>query len=323
MALCSDLLVVEDKAEIGYPPARVWGVSTTALGAPDRRRAQSLSSPATRSGRAAIELGARDRLGSAEELDAVFNRCSSASRGSRSTSSSCTSCSSTRRSTRRASRRPRSSGTFFDGIGRYTAEGHEFVRKAATDGFREAVRERDEPYGDYGLGGATGGDGEAEWGPCHKLADAVRARDRPQARRRRPHRLRRRRQRPVAGSHSKYVERHFVTASPRGDTLGFVADVERICSENEVDVVVPAFEEAFYLATQAERLANVTRCSRRSSRRSRASMTSRPSRHCASSSACRCRRRSSRRRPTSCGRRPRRSRATSAARRSPAAASSC
>ena len=61
------------------------------------------------------------------------------------------------------------------------------------------------------------------------------------------------------GSHSKYVERHFVTASPRGDTLGFVADVERICSENDVDVVVPAFEEAFYLATQAERLAQVTK----------------------------------------------------------------
>src|SRR5213595_604309 len=31
MALCSDLLVVEDEAKIGYPPARVWGVPTTAL----------------------------------------------------------------------------------------------------------------------------------------------------------------------------------------------------------------------------------------------------------------------------------------------------
>src|SRR6185369_1003558 len=31
MALCSDLLVVEDRAKIGYPPARVWGVPTTAL----------------------------------------------------------------------------------------------------------------------------------------------------------------------------------------------------------------------------------------------------------------------------------------------------
>ena len=31
MALCSDLIVAEDTAKIGYPPARVWGVPTTAL----------------------------------------------------------------------------------------------------------------------------------------------------------------------------------------------------------------------------------------------------------------------------------------------------
>src|SRR5246127_2456289 len=31
MALCSDLLVIEDSAKIGYPPARVWGVPTTAV----------------------------------------------------------------------------------------------------------------------------------------------------------------------------------------------------------------------------------------------------------------------------------------------------
>src|SRR5690348_13092369 len=31
MALCSDLLVIEDAARIGYPPARVWGVPTTAM----------------------------------------------------------------------------------------------------------------------------------------------------------------------------------------------------------------------------------------------------------------------------------------------------
>src|SRR6476620_559370 len=31
MALCADLLVIEDEAKIGYPPARVWGVPTTAL----------------------------------------------------------------------------------------------------------------------------------------------------------------------------------------------------------------------------------------------------------------------------------------------------
>ena len=44
-------------------------------------------------------------------------------------------------------------GTFFDGIARHTEEGHAFVRRAAESGFREAVRERDEPFGDHGLEG--------------------------------------------------------------------------------------------------------------------------------------------------------------------------
>jgi enoyl-CoA hydratase len=44
-------------------------------------------------------------------------------------------------------------GTFFDGVARHTEEGHEFVRRAAEGGFKQAVRERDEPFGDHGLGG--------------------------------------------------------------------------------------------------------------------------------------------------------------------------
>ncbi|MGH2925894.1 MAG: crotonase/enoyl-CoA hydratase family protein, partial [Solirubrobacterales bacterium] len=41
-------------------------------------------------------------------------------------------------------------GTFFDGIARHTPEGHEFARRAAEAGWRDAVRERDEPFGDAG-----------------------------------------------------------------------------------------------------------------------------------------------------------------------------
>jgi enoyl-CoA hydratase len=44
-------------------------------------------------------------------------------------------------------------GTFFDGVARHTDEGHAFARRAAEAGFREAVRERDEPFGDHGLDG--------------------------------------------------------------------------------------------------------------------------------------------------------------------------
>jgi enoyl-CoA hydratase len=41
-------------------------------------------------------------------------------------------------------------GTLFDGIARHTSEGHAFQQRAAEAGFRTAVRERDEPFGDAG-----------------------------------------------------------------------------------------------------------------------------------------------------------------------------
>jgi len=41
-------------------------------------------------------------------------------------------------------------GTVFDGITRHTAEGYAFQQRAAEVGFKQAVRERDEPFGDFG-----------------------------------------------------------------------------------------------------------------------------------------------------------------------------
>jgi hypothetical protein len=61
------------------------------------------------------------------------------------------------------------------------------------------------------------------------------------------------------GSHSRYLAAHFVTASAAGDPEGFAADVERIAAENEIELIVPMFEEVFYLAAQHERLSAVTR----------------------------------------------------------------
>jgi enoyl-CoA hydratase len=43
-------------------------------------------------------------------------------------------------------------GTLFDGVARHTQEGLDFVARAGEVGFREAVRERDDPFGDYGSG---------------------------------------------------------------------------------------------------------------------------------------------------------------------------
>jgi enoyl-CoA hydratase len=41
-------------------------------------------------------------------------------------------------------------GTLFDGVARHTQEGLDFVARARAAGFRQAVRERDDPFEDYG-----------------------------------------------------------------------------------------------------------------------------------------------------------------------------
>ncbi len=60
------------------------------------------------------------------------------------------------------------------------------------------------------------------------------------------------------GSHSRYLAGHFVTASPKNETERFLDDIERIVTENEIEAVIPAFEEAFFLATRLDRLSKLT-----------------------------------------------------------------
>jgi enoyl-CoA hydratase len=156
MALCADLLVVEDVAKIGYPPARVWGVPTTALWAhrigPARAKRLLLTGDSI-SGTQAVEWGLASEAAPAAELDDRFEAL-----------------------LERVARLPINQlvmhkllvnqavaaqglyptqvlGTFLDGIARHTPEGFEFARRAAGAGFKQAVRERDEPFGDFGLPG--------------------------------------------------------------------------------------------------------------------------------------------------------------------------
>jgi enoyl-CoA hydratase len=150
MALCSDLLVIADDARIGYPPARVWGVPTSALWAfrvGDQRAKRLLFTGDLIDGRTAHEWGLAVESAPAAQLDerfdALVERIALApvnqlvmmkllvnqalySQGLHAT---------------------QALGVFFDGIARHTPEGYEFQRRAAEAGFKEAVRERDEPYG--------------------------------------------------------------------------------------------------------------------------------------------------------------------------------
>ena len=154
MALCSDLMVAEDKAKIGYPPARVWGVPTSALWAfrigPARAKRLLLTGDSI-DGTTAVEWGLASEAAPADQLDERFEAL-----------------------LERIARLPvnqlvmhkllvnqayyaqglqatQELGVFFDGIARHTEEGFAFQRRAAEAGFKEAVRERDEPFGDVGL----------------------------------------------------------------------------------------------------------------------------------------------------------------------------
>jgi enoyl-CoA hydratase len=153
MALCSDLLVIASDAKIGYPPARVWGSPTTALwahrvGAQRAKRllftGDSLSGQEALEWGLAIEAPPADRL--EERTEVLLERIARVpvnqlmmmkllvnqtlyAQGLHAT---------------------QVLGTLFDGVTRHTAEGYAFQQRAAEAGFREAVRDRDEPFGDLG-----------------------------------------------------------------------------------------------------------------------------------------------------------------------------
>jgi enoyl-CoA hydratase len=150
MALCSDLLVIAADARIGYPPARVWGVPTTALWVqrigPEKAK-RLLFTGDLISGAEAHAWGLATEAPPPDELDARFEEL-----------------------VQRIARVPVNQlvmgkllvnqtlyaqglhatqvlGTVFDGIARHTPEGYAFQQRAAEAGFKEAVRERDEPFG--------------------------------------------------------------------------------------------------------------------------------------------------------------------------------
>ena len=156
MALCSDLLVVAEDAKIGYPPARVWGSPTTAMWAsrlgPMRAKRLLLTGDSL-TGAEAGEWGLATEAVPPDRLDERFERL--LERVARMPINQLVMMKLLVNQTVHAQDLAQTQvlGTFFDGIARHTEEGHGFVRRATEAGFREAVRNRDEPYGDHGLKG--------------------------------------------------------------------------------------------------------------------------------------------------------------------------
>jgi enoyl-CoA hydratase len=158
LALCSDLLVIAEDAKIGYPPARVWGSPTTSLWAArlgPQRAKRLLFTGDCLSGAEALEWGLAIEAPPADQLDARAEAL--VARIARMPLNQLQMMKLLVNQQTVAQGLPATQllGTVFDGIARHTAEGFAFQQQAASSGFREAVRARDEPFGD--AGGAPSG----------------------------------------------------------------------------------------------------------------------------------------------------------------------
>ncbi len=153
MALCSDLLVIAEDAKIGYPPARVWGSPTTSvwafrLGIEKAKRL--LFTGDCLNGREAVAWGLASECAPADQLDARTEIL--LERIARMPINQLVMMKLLVNQTVLAAGLPTTQilGTLFDGIARHTAEGYAFQQRAAAAGFKQAVRERDEPFRDVG-----------------------------------------------------------------------------------------------------------------------------------------------------------------------------
>ena len=153
LVLCADLIVAGEGAVFGYPPSRVWGTPTTAMWVYRMGLEQAKRYLLT-----GDEIPAR----TAAEIGMILEAVPDAQLQQRAMSLA-----------RRMARVPtnqlvmlkllanqtaenmgfassRLLGTLFDGVARHSQEGLDFAGRAEEMGFRQAVRERDDPFGDYG-----------------------------------------------------------------------------------------------------------------------------------------------------------------------------
>jgi len=151
LALCSDLLVIADDARIGYPPARVWGSPTTALWAArlgPQRAKRLLFTGDCLTGAQALEWGLAIEAPPAAELDARVDALAERIAQMPLNQLRMMKLLVNQQTVAQGLPATQLIGTVFDGIARHTPEGYAFQQRAAADGFRAAVHDRDAPFGD-------------------------------------------------------------------------------------------------------------------------------------------------------------------------------
>jgi enoyl-CoA hydratase len=155
MILNADLIVAGESARFGYPPARVWGVPeapwvwVARLGLERAKRYLFTGDELT--GAEATEAGMI--LECVPDAELLAHAHALAQRIALLPLNQLQMMKWMLNDVARHQYQPDTSrllGFIFDGVARHTQEGLDFINRAQEIGWREAVRERDRPFGDYG-----------------------------------------------------------------------------------------------------------------------------------------------------------------------------
>jgi enoyl-CoA hydratase len=146
IALCSDIIIMNEKARIGYPPARVWGCPTTAmwvyrLGA--EKAKQMLFTGDLISGKKAAEMGLVFKAVPLKELDEAVNRLVNRIKGVPKNQLMMMKLMVNQAYENMGLAGTQTIATLFDGMARHSPEGVWFKERAEEVGFKQAVAERD------------------------------------------------------------------------------------------------------------------------------------------------------------------------------------
>jgi len=146
IALCADIVIMEDKARIGYMPARVWGCPTTAmwvyrLGAEKAKR--MLLTGDTVDGTAAEKMGLVYQAVPRKDLDRTVDALARRMAGVPKNQLMMQKLMINQAYENMGLASTQAMATLFDGITRHSPEGAWFKRYAEQHGFHEAVAWRD------------------------------------------------------------------------------------------------------------------------------------------------------------------------------------
>ena len=153
LVLCADQIIASDDVRFGYPPSRVWGTPTTALWVYRvglERAKRLLLTGDSIDGKSAAAIGLVGRSVPAEQLDAEIDALAKRMALLPINQLVMLKLLVNQTYENMGLRTTQIIGTMFDGAARHTPEGIAWRDLAMEKGYREAVRRRDAPFGDYG-----------------------------------------------------------------------------------------------------------------------------------------------------------------------------